>query len=167
MVYEFLPFMILPLYTSLEKIDPSQLEAAADLGARPVKAFPAVTLPLSVPGMIAGSILVFIPAMGMFVGAGLDGRRKNDAGGQPDPQPISELPVIGRSELRPPWCCSCSHWLLHWSTRAAPVLARRSWCEPKKTFFRAAPGRYSHIHLSLFTDHHFDHFLFQQSEAEC
>ncbi|MFN2121024.1 MAG: ABC transporter permease [Anaerolineales bacterium] len=67
MVYEFLPFMILPLYTSLEKIDNSLLEAAADLGAPPWRVFLRVTLPLSVPGMIAGTILVFIPAMGMFV----------------------------------------------------------------------------------------------------
>jgi spermidine/putrescine transport system permease protein len=67
MVYEFLPFMVLPLYTSLEKIEASLLEAAADLGAPPWTAFLRVTLPLSVPGMIAGTILVFIPAMGMFV----------------------------------------------------------------------------------------------------
>ncbi len=67
MVYEFLPFMVLPLYTSLEKIENSVLEAAADLGAPPVRAFLRVTLPLSIPGMIAGTILVFIPAMGMFV----------------------------------------------------------------------------------------------------
>jgi spermidine/putrescine transport system permease protein len=76
MVYEFLPFMVLPLYTSLEKIDPSQLEAAADLGARPFRAFLRVTLPLSIPGMIAGSILVFIPAMGMFVVPDLMGGAK-------------------------------------------------------------------------------------------
>jgi len=67
MVYEFLPFMVLPLYTSLEKLDPSLLEAAADLGARPWRAFLRVTLPLSLPGIVAGSILVFVPAMGMFV----------------------------------------------------------------------------------------------------
>jgi spermidine/putrescine transport system permease protein len=67
MVYEFLPFMVLPLYTSLEKIENSLLEAAADLGAPPWRAFLRVTLPLSVPGMIAGTILTFIPAMGMFV----------------------------------------------------------------------------------------------------
>ncbi len=67
MIYEFLPFMILPLFTSLEKIENSVLEAAADLGAPPYRAFLRVTLPLSVPGMIAGTILVFIPAMGMFV----------------------------------------------------------------------------------------------------
>jgi spermidine/putrescine transport system permease protein len=67
MVYEFLPFMVLPLYTSLEKIEQALLEAAADLGAPPWRAFLRVTLPLSVPGMIAGTILTFIPAMGMFV----------------------------------------------------------------------------------------------------
>jgi spermidine/putrescine transport system permease protein len=67
MIYEFLPFMVLPLYSSLEKIEFSLLEAAADLGAPPWKVFLRVTLPLSVPGIIAGTILVFIPAMGMFV----------------------------------------------------------------------------------------------------
>jgi len=76
MVYEFLPFMVLPLFTSLEKIENAQLEAAADLGARPVRTFLRVTLPLSVPGMIAGSILVFIPAMGMFVVPDLMGGAK-------------------------------------------------------------------------------------------
>ncbi len=76
MVYEFLPFMILPLYTSLEKLDPALLEAAADLGARPWRAFLRVTLPLSLPGIIAGSILVFIPAMGMFVVPDLMGGAK-------------------------------------------------------------------------------------------
>ena len=76
MVYEFLPFMVLPLYTSLEKIENAQLEAAADLGARPWQVFSRVTFPLSVPGMIAGSILVFIPAMGMFVVPDLMGGAK-------------------------------------------------------------------------------------------
>lgn len=76
MVYEFIPFMILPLYTSLEKLEPALLEAAADLGARPWRAFLRVTLPLSLPGIIAGSILVFIPAMGMFVVPDLMGGAK-------------------------------------------------------------------------------------------
>jgi spermidine/putrescine transport system permease protein len=76
MVYEFLPFMVLPLYTSLEKIEAAQLEAAADLGAPPWRAFLRITLPLSLPGMIAGSILVFIPAMGMFVVPDLMGGAK-------------------------------------------------------------------------------------------
>ena len=66
-VYSYLPFMILPLYATLEKLDPDLLEAAADLGARPFTAFLKVTLPLSVPGIVAGSLLVFIPAVGEFV----------------------------------------------------------------------------------------------------
>ena len=66
-VYSYLPFMILPLYANLEKLDNSLLEAAADLGARPWRTFLAVTLPLSLPGIVAGSMLVFIPAVGEFV----------------------------------------------------------------------------------------------------
>lgn len=66
-VYSYLPFMVLPLYATLARMDLSLLEAAADLGARPWKAFWTVTLPLSLPGMIAGSLLVFIPAVGEFV----------------------------------------------------------------------------------------------------
>jgi putrescine transport system permease protein len=67
LVYSYLPFMVLPLYTTLEKHDASLLEAAADLGAKPWRGFLAITLPLSLPGIVAGSLLVFIPAMGEFV----------------------------------------------------------------------------------------------------
>lgn len=66
-VYTYLPFMILPLYTNLVKLDGALLEAAADLGARPVTLFFTVILPLSMPGIIAGSMLVFIPAIGEYV----------------------------------------------------------------------------------------------------
>jgi spermidine/putrescine transport system permease protein len=66
MVYVHLPFMILPLYTNLEKHDPALLEAAEDLGAGPWTRFRRVTLPLSLPGIWAGSALVFIPVLGMF-----------------------------------------------------------------------------------------------------
>ncbi|MBS0272512.1 MAG: ABC transporter permease subunit [Proteobacteria bacterium] len=66
-IYCYLPFMILPLYASLEKIDHSLVEAAYDLGARPFQAFRRVIWPLSLPGVIAGSMLVFIPAVGEFV----------------------------------------------------------------------------------------------------
>ena len=66
-VYSYLPFMILPLYANLEKLDETLLEAAYDLGCRPATAFIRVTLPLSMPGIIAGSMLVFIPAVGEFV----------------------------------------------------------------------------------------------------
>jgi spermidine/putrescine transport system permease protein len=67
MVYEFIPFMILPMYTSLEKIDPALYEAAADLGANSIRTFLKVTLPLSLPGVVAGTLLVFVPVMGTFV----------------------------------------------------------------------------------------------------
>jgi len=73
-VYSYLPFMILPLYTNLEKHDPTLLEAAADLGARPLRAFLAITLPQSVAGILAGSLLVFIPAVGEYVIPTLLGR---------------------------------------------------------------------------------------------
>jgi putrescine transport system permease protein len=66
-VYSYLPFMILPLYANLEKMDLTLLEAAADLGCKPWQGFLKVTLPLSVPGIIAGCLLVFIPAVGEFV----------------------------------------------------------------------------------------------------
>lgn len=67
MVYALLPFMILPVYASIEKMDRRMLEAAYDLGASPLKAFWRVTIPQTLPGIIAGSILVFVPALGMFV----------------------------------------------------------------------------------------------------
>lgn len=66
-VYSYLPFLILPLYATLIKLDTTLLEAAADLGAKPVKQFLAITLPQSLPGILAGSMLVFIPVMGEFV----------------------------------------------------------------------------------------------------
>ena len=66
-VYSYLPFMILPLYTALEKQDPSLLEAASDLGATPFTSFWRITVPLARPGIFAGLLLVFIPAVGEFV----------------------------------------------------------------------------------------------------
>ena len=66
-VYAYLPFMVLPLYATLEKLDDGLLEAAADLGAKPFASFLTVTLPLSLPGIVAGCLLVFIPAVGEFV----------------------------------------------------------------------------------------------------
>ena len=66
-VYTYIPFMILPLYANLEKMDTSLHDAAADLGARPWQVFLNITLPLSMPGIIAGSLLVFIPAIGEYV----------------------------------------------------------------------------------------------------
>ena len=66
-VYSYLPFMILPLYANMEKLDSSLQEAAADLGAKPFAGFLSVTLPLTTPGILAGCLLVFIPATGEFV----------------------------------------------------------------------------------------------------
>jgi len=66
-VYSYLPFLVLPLYATLVRLDNTLLEAAADLGARPLRQFLTITLPQSLPGVIAGSMLVFIPVMGEFV----------------------------------------------------------------------------------------------------
>jgi spermidine/putrescine transport system permease protein len=73
LVYSYLPFLILPVYGSVEKLDNSLVEAAFDLGAGPVRAFQQVILPLTRPGVIAGILLVFIPAIGMFAIAQLMG----------------------------------------------------------------------------------------------
>ena len=77
MVYVLLPFMILPLYAVIEKLDPSQIEAASDLGATRLQAFFRVVIPLTMPGIIAGSLLVFLPALGMFYIADLLGGAKD------------------------------------------------------------------------------------------
>jgi putrescine transport system permease protein len=66
-VYSYLPFMVLPLYSALEKMDNTLLEAANDLGCTPLKAFWRITFPLSLPGVIAGSMICFIPITGEFV----------------------------------------------------------------------------------------------------
>lgn len=67
MVYSYLPFMVLPLYAAIERLDLTLLEAAADLGCRPVRAFFSITLPLTREGIYAGCLLVFIPAVGEYV----------------------------------------------------------------------------------------------------
>jgi putrescine transport system permease protein len=66
-VYTYVPFMILPLYANMEKLDWTLLEAAADLGSRPMTTFFTVTVPMTLPGIVAGSLLVFIPATGEYV----------------------------------------------------------------------------------------------------
>ncbi|MGW5941000.1 ABC transporter permease [Streptomyces celluloflavus] len=73
LTYNFLPFMVLPLYTSLERIDPRLHEAAGDLYARPATTFRRVTFPLSMPGVVAGTLLTFIPAAGDYINAELLG----------------------------------------------------------------------------------------------
>jgi spermidine/putrescine transport system permease protein len=76
LTYNFLPFMVLPLYASLEKIDHRLIEAGGDLFAGPVTAFRTVTLPLSMPGVVAGTLLTFIPAAGDYINAELLGTPK-------------------------------------------------------------------------------------------
>jgi spermidine/putrescine transport system permease protein len=76
LVYNFLPFMVLPLYASLEKLDPRLLEAAGDLYAGPVSRFAKVALPLSMPGVVAGTLLTFIPAAGDYINAQLLGTNR-------------------------------------------------------------------------------------------
>ncbi len=76
MVYNYLPYMILPLYTSLEKFDMSLLEAAMDLGASPWRTLTSVLIPLSVGGIVAGSVMVFIPSLGDYVTPDLLGGAK-------------------------------------------------------------------------------------------
>jgi spermidine/putrescine transport system permease protein len=73
LTYNFLPFMVLPLYASLEKIDPRLMEAGADLYASPLTTFRTVTLPLSMPGLVGGTLLTFIPAAGDYINAELLG----------------------------------------------------------------------------------------------
>ncbi|MGK5738447.1 ABC transporter permease [Micromonospora sp. URMC 103] len=73
LTYNFLPFLVLPLYASLERLDPRLLEAASDLYASPLRAFRRVTLPLSMPGLVAGTLLFFIPASGDYINAELLG----------------------------------------------------------------------------------------------
>lgn len=76
LVYAYLPFMILPIYGSVEKLDNALIEAAFDLGAGPVRAFSRVIVPLTRPGIVAGVLLVFIPAIGMFAVTDLMGGKK-------------------------------------------------------------------------------------------
>lgn len=76
LVYAYLPFMILPIYGSAEKLDNSLIEAAYDLGAGPVRAFSSVIVPLTMPGIAAGTLLVFVPAIGMFAVTDLMGGAK-------------------------------------------------------------------------------------------
>ncbi|HSE10157.1 MAG TPA: ABC transporter permease [Nocardioidaceae bacterium] len=73
LTYNFLPFMVLPLYASLEKIDPRLIEAGSDLYAAPFTTFRKVTLPLAMPGLVAGTLLTFIPAAGDYINSELLG----------------------------------------------------------------------------------------------
>jgi spermidine/putrescine transport system permease protein len=76
LVYGFMPFMVLPLYATVERLDPALIEAAADLGARPVATLFRVILPLCAPGIRAGTILVFVPCLGTYLTSDLLGGSK-------------------------------------------------------------------------------------------
>ncbi|MDQ1743092.1 MAG: spermidine/putrescine transport system permease protein [Pseudonocardiales bacterium] len=82
LTYNFLPFMVLPLFASLDRLDPRLLEAAGDLYATPLTAFRRVTLPMSMPGVVAGTLLTFIPAAGDFINSQLLGNPKTAMIGQ-------------------------------------------------------------------------------------
>jgi len=82
LVYNYLPFMILPIYTSVEKLDGALIEAAYDLGAGPVRAFSKVIVPLTQPGIAAGALLVFVPSIAMFAITTLMGGGRNPTIGQ-------------------------------------------------------------------------------------
>jgi spermidine/putrescine transport system permease protein len=82
LTYNFLPFMTLPLFASLDRLDPRLLEAAGDLYARPIIAFRRVTLPMSMPGVVAGTLLTFIPAAGDFINSQLLGNPQTAMIGQ-------------------------------------------------------------------------------------
>ena len=88
--YNFLPFMVLPLYVALEKIDPKLIEAAKDLYASGWGAFRRVTFPLSLPGVFAGTILTFIPALGDWVNAELLGQHPDEDDRQRHPGPVHQ-----------------------------------------------------------------------------
>ena len=93
-VYSYLPFMILPLYANLERLDYTLNEAAMDLGSRPWQVFRDMTLPLSMPGIIAGALLVFIPATGELVIPEPGGPRR-----QPDDRPRDHRRVLPQPRL--------------------------------------------------------------------
>ena len=79
LIYNFLPFMVLPIYANLERLDPAMREAGADLYASPFATFRKVTFPLSMPGVVSGTLLVFIPASGDYVNSSLLGNSTNSA----------------------------------------------------------------------------------------
>ena len=94
MVYALLPFMIFAVYSSAEKLDFSLVEAARDLGASPMKAFLTVSLKLTLPGLLSGVVLTFVPQHGAVLHRGFAGRQQGGAGGQPHPDPADERPQL-------------------------------------------------------------------------
>ena len=108
--YNFLPFMALPIYVSLEQIDPRLLEAAKDLYASPTQAFLRVTLPLSLPGIVAGTLLTFIPAAGDFINAAAARNAEAVMIGN-----VIQSKFLSRSTTRPRPRSPSSSWRRSWS----------------------------------------------------
>ena len=124
--YNFLPFMILPLYASLERIDPRLLEAGYDLYGRRRDVFLRVTLPLSMPGVVAGTLLSFIPAAGDFINAELLGTPRQYMIGnviQSRYLEVGGLPDGGGAVVHPDGGDARCSW---WSGRASPAPRRCS-----------------------------------------
>ena len=88
LTYNFLPFMVLPLYASLDKIDPRLIEASSDLYANPVVGFFKVTWPLSLPGVVSGTLLTFIPAAGDYINAAAARQPQPAHGRHRHPEPV-------------------------------------------------------------------------------
>ena len=127
LTYNFLPFMTLPLYATLERIDPRLLEAGGDLYATPFTAFRKVTFPLSLPGVVAGTLLTFIPAAGDYINAKLLGNTEHhdDRQGHRRAVPArARLPDRRRAVVHADGCRS---WCWSSSTSAGP--GRRSWSD--------------------------------------
>ena len=104
LTYSFLPYMILPIYVSLEKLDIRLVEAAFDLGANRLRVLARIIFPLAMPGIAGGIILVFIPGLGSFISPRASGRRQIPDDRQPDPatiRPIEKLALRRRPRLRP------------------------------------------------------------------
>ena len=129
LTYNFLPFMVLPLYASLEKIDLRLIEAGKDLYADGFTSFRKITLPLSMPGLVAGTLLTFIPAAGDYINAELLGTPRQYMIGnvidslflvQLDYPAAAACSVVLMARDRGAWC---------WSTSAAP--GRRSCCDAR------------------------------------
>ncbi len=94
LVYILLPFMVMPLYSSIEKLDRPLLEAAKDLGASKLQTFIRIIIPLTMPGIIAGCLLVMLPAMGVVLRFRPDGRRQEPADRQRDQKPVPQYPRL-------------------------------------------------------------------------
>jgi spermidine/putrescine transport system permease protein len=129
LVYGELPFMILPLYASLEKLDRSLLEAAADLGAGGVSTFVRVTLPLAMPGLLAGTVLVFIPSVGQFVVSDCSAAARPTCSATSSS--ASSPPPATAPSARPwPSSSRCSCWRCSPRTRSTPGGGVSRWrCE--------------------------------------